>query len=197
VATPCPSGRRCRPLQGAEYPLIVARGPVSRVLSRRRYPAMPDRIGGGSHSSGPCVAARLKQPTRAVAAHARGETPRPSCEGAPPLFGLAPDGVCHAGPVASAPVRSCRTLSPLPVPCRERRGHRRFALCGTFPRLPPDMIRSRRAGVTRHPCFVEPGLSSNACAPAAARPPGKGYLASPRSRSKSSWNRIARNSPSI
>jgi len=39
----------------------------------------------------------------------------PKDAGAPPLFGLAPGGVCHAGPVASAPVRSCRTLSPLPV----------------------------------------------------------------------------------
>ena len=32
-----------------------------------------------------------------------------------PLFGLAPSGVCHATPVTSGPVRSYRTLSPLPV----------------------------------------------------------------------------------
>ena len=32
-----------------------------------------------------------------------------------PLFGLAPGGVCLATPVTSGPVRSYRTLSPLPV----------------------------------------------------------------------------------
>ena len=43
-------------------------------------------------------------------------TPTHLAMGARPLFGLAPGGVCHADPVASAPVRSYRTLSPLPVP---------------------------------------------------------------------------------
>jgi len=33
---------------------------------------------------------------------------------APPLFGLAPGGVCRAGPVTRTAVRSYRTLSPLP-----------------------------------------------------------------------------------
>ena len=33
-----------------------------------------------------------------------------------PLFGLAPGGVCHATPVTRGPVRSYRTVSPLPVP---------------------------------------------------------------------------------
>ena len=33
-----------------------------------------------------------------------------------PLFGLAPGGVCRATSVTSGPVRSYRTLSPLPVP---------------------------------------------------------------------------------
>jgi len=37
----------------------------------------------------------------------------------PPLFGLAPGGVYRAGPVARTAVRSCRTLSTLPV---RRRG---------------------------------------------------------------------------
>ncbi len=80
-------------------------------------------------------------------------TPAALASGARPLFGLAPGGVCHADPVASAPVRSYRTLSPLPVP----ESHRRFALCGTFPCAP----EGTPAGVTRHPCFVEPGLSSH------------------------------------
>src|SRR3546814_2672785 len=48
-----------------------------------------------SHSSRPHIAARLKQPTRAVWAEiAWGLLP------APPLFGLAPGGVYHAVPVA-------------------------------------------------------------------------------------------------
>ena len=67
-----------------------------------------------------------------------------------PLFGLAPGGVCHAAPVASGPVRSYRTLSPLPVP---RGGHRRSALCGTFRRLTPP-------GRYPAPCPAELGLSS-------------------------------------
>ena len=32
-----------------------------------------------------------------------------------PLLGLAPGGVCHAGDVTAAAVRSYRTFSPLPV----------------------------------------------------------------------------------
>ena len=42
--------------------------------------------------------------------------PGSPAEGAapPPLFGLAPRGVCHAGEIASAAVRSYRTISPLP-----------------------------------------------------------------------------------
>ena len=67
---------------------------------------------------------------------------------------------------------------------------------------------TRPAGVTRHPCFVEPGLSSASCDDAAARPPGevvlsialpsrkRGYLAFPVSRSSSKANRIAQHSPS-
>ena len=84
-----------------------------------------------------------------------------------PLFGLAPDGVCRATPVASGPVRSYRTLSPLPVPrCR---GHRRFALCCTFRHL---------AVPGRYPasCPVELGLSS---ARRVRRTPGGDPLARP------------------
>ena len=33
----------------------------------------------------------------------------------PPLFGLAPGGVCRAGTVAGTAVRPYRTLSPLPA----------------------------------------------------------------------------------
>jgi len=66
---------------------------------------------------------------------------------APPLFGLAPGGVCRAGPVTRTAVRSYRTLSPLP------RKARRFAFCGTVPGVaPPEVIRHRAS--------KEPGLSS-------------------------------------
>ena len=72
---------------------------------------------------------------------------RPALSSAPPLFGLAPGGVCRAAPVASRAVRSCRTLSPLPAGTDP---DRRSALCGTFPgvtpggRYPPPLFRGAR-----------------------------------------------------
>ncbi len=55
-------------------------------------------------------------------------------------------------------MRLYRTLSPLPVRFDL---HRRYTLCGTFPRLGKAVKAPfHRAGVTRHPVFVEPGLSS-------------------------------------
>jgi len=50
----------------------------------------------------------------------------------PPLFGLAPGGVCPATPVTRRAVRSYRTFSPLP---ESRPG--RFDLCGTVPGVAP------------------------------------------------------------
>ncbi len=102
---------------------------------------------GGSHSSRLWIAPELEQPTRAVDA-------KRTCRllGAPPLFGLAPGGVCHAGRVAEAPVRSYRTLSPLPDPRK-----RPSAVCSLwhFPcagdrnprhggRYPPPLFRGAR-----------------------------------------------------
>lgn len=58
-------------------------------------------------------------------------------------------------------------------------------------------LRLPAAGVTRHPCFVEPGLSSNTLR--CTRLPGplaSSYLVRPRSRSKSNRKRIARTCPS-
>jgi len=57
-----------------------------------------------------------------------------------PLFGIAPGGACHAGAVASPPVGSYPTFSPLPptwsgVSLRYRRW--RSVLCGAFPRVAP------------------------------------------------------------
>jgi len=60
-----------------------------------------------------------------------------------PLFGLAPGGVYRATPVASGPVRSYRTLSPLPVPRGAIGGLLSVALS----------VASRRPGVTRHPAL--------------------------------------------
>ena len=102
-----------------------------------------------SHSSRPCVAARLKQPTR----ERRG--PRHA-----PLFGLAPGGVCHA--TRRCPRARCALtapfhpylIHPLQRPCGfVADGHRRSVLCCTFRRLTPP----RRYLA---PCPAEPGLSS-------------------------------------
>jgi hypothetical protein len=62
------------------------------------------------HSSGTFVAKCFTQPTRAAGP----EKPDSLAKTAPPLFGLAPGGVCPATPIAGGAVRSCRTFSPLP-----------------------------------------------------------------------------------
>ena len=49
-----------------------------------------------------------------------------------PLFGLAPDGVCHAVRVTTSAVGSYPTVSPLPCPKIGR-----FLFCGAFPRVAP------------------------------------------------------------
>ena len=166
-----------------------ARRPVSRVLSRTRYPEGTGARGQPFVSATGCPAAPATNPglsernTPALA---------PRSAGARPLFGLAPGGVCHADAVTSAPVRSYRTLSPMPV----RFGrHRRYTLCGTFPRLGLTLAgRALPATlISRSPDFPRHSLRNDA----AARPPGRPYLVRPWSRSKSNWNRIARTSPSI
>lgn len=83
-------------------------------------------------------------------------TPAPLAKGARPLFGLAPGGVCHAVAVAGPPVRFYRTLSPLPVPFANEGPS---AVCSLW-HFPLPRPKAEPAGVTRHPCFVEPGLSS-------------------------------------
>jgi len=50
-----------------------------------------------------------------------------------PLFGLAPDGVCHAVRVTTPAVSSYLTISPLPAPAFA--GRWRYAFCCTFHRL--------------------------------------------------------------
>ena len=82
----------------------------------------------------------------------------------PPLFGLAPGGVFHAGDVAAAAVRSCRTLSTLPA---QRQA---VSFLWHFPSIP------LRASAGRYPAPLFRGartfLASLAQA-AAARPSGK------------------------
>jgi len=57
------------------------------------------------------------------------------------LFGLAPGGVYRAGPVARTAVRSCRTLSTLPV---------RSRAVSFLWHCPWPPISRRPPGVTRH-----------------------------------------------
>lgn len=65
---------------------------------------------GDDHSSRTPVSGRLARPTRAAV---RKQTSR-RYAGVPPLFGLAPGGVCRAIVVTGDAVRSYRTISPLP-----------------------------------------------------------------------------------
>jgi len=81
----------------------------------------------------------------------------PSRDGspAPPLFGLAPGGVCPAACVAASAVRSYRTISPLPLrPTRRRvtESGGLFSVALSLGSRPPDVIRHRMS--------MEPGLSS-------------------------------------
>ncbi len=86
--------------------------------------------------------------------------------GAPTPKGRLPSALLQVGftvtpPVTRRPVRSYRTLSPLPV----RRAGRRFAFCGTFLRLSPT-------GRYPAPFPEESGLSSDTTRmPASASPP--------------------------
>lgn len=66
-----------------------------------------------------------------------------------PLLGLAPGGVYHAATVAGRAVGAYPTLSPLPL-TKVSGGLLSVALS----------LGLRRAGVTRRPVSMEPGLSS-------------------------------------
>src|SRR6186997_2706570 len=86
-----------------------------------------------------------------------------------PLLGLAPGGVCRATPVARGPVRSYRTLSPLPARTR--------AVCFLwhFPSGRPDWLG-------QHPTLRSPdfprrwpeGLAAITLSSSAAAPPPAG-----------------------
>jgi len=117
----------------------------------------------GDHSSRPNIAARLQRPTRKLwrtepARSRRSFCSTPSCAEPkerrdPPLFGLAPCGVCPAAAIAGGAVRSYRTFSPLPRRLRSRKPIARVKITGGavcslwhFPLTaldgrPPDVIR--------------------------------------------------------
>ena len=68
----------------------------------------------------------------------------------PPLFGLAPRGVYHAGRITPPAVRSYRTFSPLPAALADRR---RYIFCGTFRRNP---FQRFPPAVNRHAALWRP-----------------------------------------
>jgi hypothetical protein len=69
------------------------------------------------------------------------------------LFGLAPDGACHALFLAVEAVGSYPAVSPLPVVA-----YRRSVLCGAIPKAVGEPLAP--ADLIRHHVCVEPGLSS-------------------------------------
>ena len=162
---------------------------------------MRDRIRGGSHSSRRPVA-RCAQATNPglwgetplpPSCERRRETPIRSCSG----WGL-PCGCRCRNPGALLP-------HPFTLACDVRSRGDPSAVCSLwhFPSPPrPKTCSGRGSGralpatlVTWSPDFPR---SLRCCGSlAAARPPGRSYLARPWSRSKSSWNRIARICPSI
>jgi hypothetical protein len=127
------------------------------------------------HSSGTPIAERLLQPTRAAAW--KPARPHLSAKPVPPLFGLAPGGVCPAAPVASRAVRSYRTLSPL-----LRTDPQRFAFCGTFPgvapagRYPAPCLHGARTFLCGEAAVIRPtGVSIRGEGAAGVKQPWRGY----------------------
>jgi len=108
------------------------RQPISRVLYL---------LPGDDYSSGMFVTKRLEQPTQIALCG------KHMPEGALFLFGLAPDGVCHAVFVTKHAVSSYLAISPLPAAAG---GILSVALS----------LGSPPADVIRHHFPAEPGLSS-------------------------------------
>ena len=118
---------------------------VSRILS------VPPDGGRGSHFSGPWIAPRLKRPTRECIPLARDAKRAAS----PPLFGLAPGGVCRAPVIADGAVSSYLAFSPFPRACdATHRGTRWYVFC--------DTVRPRPLARTGPPLFTgHPALRSS------------------------------------
>ena len=125
----CPGGLSGLSGIGLNAPRLGIRGvrrPVSRVLSTPfgRWMAIP--LGR------PLPSASRDRPGR------RRGNPLCRLPGVPPLFGLAPGGVCRAACVTARAVGSYPTVSPLPaVFVQKDEADRRSVLCGTFPGVAP------------------------------------------------------------
>ena len=112
------------------------RSPVERPVSRQ--PACkPGSVGRKANRALRATAIPLERRLPGVSSNLPGRPIRTSIRGllpVPPLFGLAPGGVCRAASVAGGAVRSCRTVSPLP---RDFHPEAVCVFCGTFPGVTP------------------------------------------------------------
>ena len=133
--------------------------PVSRILWCRRR-------GTGGHPSRAAVAGSLVRPTRRLGRAALERLRRPSstlrCSAT--LLALLRVGFAEPPESPRALVVSYTAVSPLPAGSRSH--DRRFAFCGTVPRVTPG-------GRYPPPCPVESGLSSAIRFPGPTRPPGR------------------------
>src|SRR6201989_1208364 len=94
-------------------PLVARHQPACKPGSVGHRPLA--RTVRDGHSSGTMFAHCLEQPNRTAGLTSpRGVIACAIGPHLPSLFGFAPGGVCHAGSVAGAAVRSYRTFSPLP-----------------------------------------------------------------------------------
>jgi hypothetical protein len=133
--------------------------PVSRILWCRRCDT-------GGHPSRAAVAGSLVRPTRRLGRAALERLRRPSstlrCSAT--LLALLRVGFAEPPESPRALVVSYTAVSPLPAGSRSH--DRRFAFCGTVPRVTPG-------GRYPPPCPVESGLSSAIRFPGPTRPPGR------------------------
>ncbi len=167
-----------------------ARGSVSRVLSIR--------LGARLRRTGRPFLWETDRSAPRATYPGDGAGTKPICR---PYSVLLPVGFTVPAAVAGAAVGSYPTLSPLP--------HRDAAVCflwhfpwGRPRRVLPGTVVPWSPDFP--PSFAEASQGQAQCLPfvawrrrAAARPSGLPYLVCPRSRSKRSWSRIARHSPSI
>jgi len=147
------AGNSSATTRGAPTPGHTTRAamPVARPALQENEGEPADKPGSvvSSHSSRPCVAAGLEQPTRERRGPRHGSPIRPCSR-----WGLP----CRS--VARLAVRSYRTVSPLPDPLRAIGGLLSVALS----------VGSRRPGVTWHPALWSPDFPRRAKRDAAAWP---------------------------
>ena len=93
---------------------------------------------------------------------------------------------------APLPTPRCALAAPFHPYLCPLRDHRRSALCGTFPR--PISEDTCRAGVTRHPRFVEPGLSSTGSLLSQGQPRLPGPLANAEIGARDPLGKVSRQS---